>query len=234
MLNNYNRIARLYPAILCSIPIFAFNYFLLNVHTAEFFGSLEGVKWTGGITISIVLTFLLAQASRFIGKELFEKTHFNDELHMPTTELLLHSDSTYSIDHKGKLHAKILSDFGIRIFSPTQEVNDITGARKAIVESTGMIRGMVKDGRLILQHNREYGFVRNLIGGSVIAVFVSIVDLFIFGHFFPNMLAYYISLFLAIAYTLIMIIGKPLMSRYGRLYAKVLVQEYLGFQLPKA
>lgn len=230
MLNNYSRVARLYPAVLCSIPIFALNYFFLNVHTADFFGSLEGIKWAGGITISLVLTYLLAQVSRFIGKELFEKKHFNDELHMPTTELLLHSDSTYTVDLKGKLHAKIFSDFGIKIYSPDQEASNILGARKAIVESVGMIRAKVKDGRLILQHNREYGFVRNLIGGSIIAVFISILDLFIFGHFFQNMLAYYISLSLAVAYTFIVIIGKPLMSRYGRLYAKVLIQEYLGFQ----
>lgn len=227
MLNKYTRTARIYPAIICSIPIFVLNYFLLSSYTADFFASLEGIKWVGGITLSVALTFLLAQAGRFVGKELFEKIHFKDELYMPTTEFLLHSDTTYSAEHKNRLHSKILAEFSIKIHSPEQEGKDIIAARRTIVESVSMIRGKVKNGQLLLQHNIEYGFARNLIGGSLLALYISIFNLYVFGFFFPNQLGFYLSLFVGIAYLLIVAIGRYLMGRYGVRYAKVLVQEYL-------
>lgn len=227
MLNKYTRTARIYPAIICSAPIFVLNYFLLNLYTEDFFPSLKGIKWVGGITLSAALTFLFSQIGRFIGKEFFEKVHFKDELYMPTTEFLLHSDNTYSPEHKSKVHTKVLNDFGIQIYSFEQENDDITSARRTIVECVSMIRGKVKNGQLLLQHNIEYGFVRNLVGGSLLALYCSIANLYIFGFFFKNKLAFGLSLFLAIAYLLLVIAGKYLIGRYGVHYAKVLIQEYL-------
>ncbi|MES2471069.1 MAG: hypothetical protein V4526_02450 [Patescibacteria group bacterium] len=203
------------------------NYFLLSSYTADFFASLEGIRWVGGITISVALTFLLAQAGRFVGKELFEKIHFKDELYMPTTEFLLHSDTTYSPEHKDRLHSKILAEFAIQIHSPEQEDTDIMAARRTLVESVSMIRGKVKNGQLLLQHNIEYGFARNLIGGSLLALYVSIFNLYVFGFFFPNQLGFYLSLSVGMIYLLIVIIGRYLIGRYGVRYAKVLIQEYL-------
>lgn len=227
MLDKYNRTARIYPAIICSVPIFILNYFLLNFYAADFFASVEGVKWVGGITLSVALTFLLAQAGRFIGKELFEKIHFKDELYIPTTEFLLHADTTYSPEHKCKVHAKVLSDFGIKIRSFEEENKDIVAARRIIVESVSMIRGKVKNGHLLFQHNIEYGFVRNLIGGSLLALYISIFNLYIFGFFFPNQLGFYLSLFTVFIYLFFVVIGRYLIGRYGARYAKILIQEYL-------
>lgn len=227
MLNKYTRTARIYPAIICSIPIFVLNYFLLSSYTADFFASLEEIKWVGGITLSVALTFLLAQAGRFVGKELFERIHFKDELYMPTTEFLLHSNTTYSLEHKSRLHSKILNDFGITIYSPEKEESDHISARKIIVESVSMIRGKVKNGQLLLQHNIEYGFMRNLIGGSLVALYISIFNIYVFGFFFPNQLGFYLSMGMALAYLLVVGIGRYLIGRYGIRYAKVLIQEYL-------
>jgi hypothetical protein len=227
MLNKYNRTARIYPAIICSVPIFLLNYFLLHSYTAGFFASLESVKWVGGITISVALTFLIAQAGRFVGKELFERIHFKDEYYMPTTEFLLHSDITYSPEHKSKIHSKVLNDFGIQIYSIEQESSDITSARRIIVESISMIRGKVKNGQLLLQHNIEYGFVRNLVGGSLLALYISIANLYILGLLAPNQIGFFLSMFTAIIYLFIVIIGRYLIRRYGVRYAKILIQEYL-------
>jgi len=227
MLSKYNITARIYPAIICSVPIFVLNYFLLNLYTADFLSSMEGVKWAGGITLSVALTFLLAQAGRFVGKEIFEKIYFRDELYMPTTELLLHSDTTYSPEHKIKVSTKVLNDFGIQICSFEQENQDIIFARRIIAESVSMIRGKVKNGRLLLQHNIEYGFIRNLIGGSLLALYISILNLYIFGFFFPNQLGFYLSLSVGSIYLFFVVVGRYLIARYGSRYAKILIQEYL-------
>lgn len=227
MPDSYTINARVFPAALSAIPIFVLNYFFLHSYVGNFLESLLGIKWMGEITISLILTYFLAETGRFIAKELYEKIHFKDELSMPSTNFLLHSDSTYTAEHKKKIHSKIFSDFGIQVCSVQEEMGDGQKARKTIVECVSMIRGKVKDGRLILNHNIQYGFARNLIGGSVIAVFVSIINLYIFGYFIPNMTAFWISLFLALAYLAVISIGKTIMSKYGMRYAKVLFQEYL-------
>lgn len=227
MFSKYNITARIYPAIICSIPIFVLNYFLLSNYTSGLINSLEKIKWIGGITFSVALTFLLAQLGRFIGKELFEKTHFNDELRMPTTNILLHSNSLYSPEHTDRIHSKILVDFGIQVFSAKQEEKDVAAARRTIAESVSMIRAKVGNGQLLLQHNTEYGFARNLVGGSVPALYMSVVNLYIFGVIFPNSTAYFISIFTSIAYFLLVLMGKQIIDRYGMSYAKILVQEYL-------
>ncbi len=227
MVNKYNITARVYPAIICSLPIFVLNYFLLHAHTGYFFASLEGVKWAGGITISVALTFLLAQIGRFIGKELFEKIHYKDEYSMPATEFLLHSNNIYSPEHKRKIHTEIFADFGMQICSFEEENLDIQSARRTIIECVSMIRGKVKNGQLLLQHNIEYGFVRNLVGGSLMALYISVANLYILGFLFPNRIGFFLSLFTSIIYLFIVMIGRFLIERYGVRYAKILIQEYL-------
>lgn len=228
MFNKYTRIARVYPAILCSIPIFTLNFFLLSKYTSDFFKSIEIIKLTGGITLSVALTFLLAHIGRFIGKELFEKIHFNNESSMPTTKMLMHSNSEYSVDFKNKIHSKIFIDFGMKISHLEDELKNKDEATKIIAESVSMIRAKVGKGKLLFQHNIEYGFARNLIGGSVPAIFLSIINSFIFGLIVKNYLAYNISISLSLIYFIIIFFGRSIIERYGNRYAKILIQEYLS------
>lgn len=227
MFGEYNRVARIYPAIISAVPIFVLNYFLLQGYTSGFIISLEKIEWIGGVTISVAFVFLFAQIGRFIGKELFEKAYFKDELYMPTTNFLLHSDSTYSPEHTSRLHKKILNDFGIHVYTIAQENQNTTSARRIVVESVSMIRGKVKNGQLLLQHNIEYGFVRNLIGGSLPALFFSIVNIYIFGFLFQNKTAFVLSIFTTVFYFLLIAFSKYLVKQYGVRYAKILIQEYL-------
>lgn len=99
--------------------------------------------------------------------------------------------------------------------------------RKRIVECVGLIRSKVKDGRLVLQHNTEYGFVRNLVGGSTIAALISVVNVVIFVYFHPDSVALTLSIVLAVIYLFIASLGKYLIRRYGYRYSKVLIQEYV-------
>ena len=227
-MNKYNLVARVYPAILCSLPILLLNYFLLRYYTATISDSLAQVKWPGDVSITVVAMFMLAQAGRFIGKHLYEQTYFADELRMPTTDLLMHGDSSLSPEYKEQIRVKIHTEAGLTLHSQEKERLDHMAARRVIVDGVRHVRSKVKNGRLLLQHNIEYGFVRNMIGGSVIAAFISIGDLLVFGYFFPNQTAFVLSLVLATVYLALMCLGRPLMFRYGKTYAKVLFQEYLA------
>jgi len=95
-------------------------------------------------------------------------------------------------------------------------------------EAVALIRQRVKDGRLVLQHNIEYGFFRNLAGCSVIAVLVSILDVGIFYWVAPNVVALRMSIVMILLYLFPIIAAKHLMRAHGKRYARVLIQEYLA------
>ena len=99
-------------------------------------------------------------------------------------------------------------------------------ARRRIVEIVAQIRQKVRDGYLLLQHNIEYGFARNLIGGAPLGISVSIVCAF---YFYGDSRA--ITLFsvaLAFLWGLLLLLSKTIIGRFGVLYAKRLIQEYIG------
>ncbi len=221
--------ARLAPAIICSVPFFVLYLFFLNPLLGAFFQIFINVPWIGGVSTGIVFIFLLALVGRSISKDIFERQWFkSDETHMPTTSFLLHKDDEYSAEFKRIVHTRIKSDFGLEVFVISAEARDENGARKRLAEAVALIRQRVKNGRLVLQHNIEYGFFRNLIGCSVIAVLVTLLNILIFYSIAPNTLALWTSLVLLILYLLPIIFAKPMMATHGKRYARVLIQEYLS------
>lgn len=226
MFNEYNIRARFFPTIICSVPLLIFQFFFLNDELREFFNFLGQVRWLGNITISIVVFYLLSQINRFFGKDIFEKLYFSDELQMPTTTYLLYSDEKYSNEYKKKISEKIKSDFDFVLLSAESEKLDELEAKKRIVEAVGLIREKVGSGKLLLQHNIEYGFIRNLIGGAVIAFPISVLNsiLFYSGSWISFLVAIGFSLF----FGLLILFSKKLIFRKGELYARRLFSEYLN------
>jgi len=88
-----------------------------------------------------------------------------------------------------------------------------------------LIRQKVKDGRLLLNHNIEYGFARNLVGGSIIGFAMSLFDIFYFCD--KSNVLFYISIVLTMLFLSIFLLRKILMHNLGNQYAKRLFQEYL-------
>lgn len=224
--DKYSRTARIYPSIIILIPFLIFTIYCDIDGFKDIFDDLLKIKIIGNITINIALLYLLIQMNRFIGKFLFEKKLFKDELKMPTTNFLLFSDSQFSKEYKMKIRNEIMKDFKITLPNEQYELNNIEDTRKQIVEVVGLIRQKVKHGRLLLQHNIEYGFARNLIGGSALGLLMSIVDLIYF-KIHDNELLFYISLCLSFLFLLLLSIHKPIIKHLGNQYAKRLFQEYL-------
>jgi len=224
--DKYNRTARVYPSIIILIPFLLFTIYCNIDGLKDVFDDLLKVKIIGNITISIVLLYLLVQINRFFGKFLFEKNLFKDELKMPTTNFLLYSNSQFSREYKTKIRDRIYKDFKIKLPTAQEELDDTDNAKKLIVEAIGLIRQKVKNGRLLLQHNIEYGFVRNLIGGSILGLLMSLVDSFYF-YSQANKLLFGLSLGLLFCFAILLSIHKPIIKHLGNQYAKRLFQEYL-------
>ena len=78
-----------------------------------------------------------------------------------------------------------------------------------------------------MKYNIQYGFSRNLIGGSVIALLISIVDYVVFKYIQSQPFAMVLSIVFMIVYSVIILTSKFTMSYWGREYAHRLYTEYL-------
>lgn len=228
-MSKYTLLARFFPTLLCSIPFIIFQYFFLSTEILAFLNYLGGIKLVGNVTFTAIFIYFLSQVNRFLGKELFEKRYFCDESYMPTTNFLLFSNGQYSNDYKTKIHEKIKKDFNISLCTEDEELKNETTARKKIVEAISLIRRRLGNGQLLLQHNIEYGFVRNFIGGSIIGLVFSITNTFLAYWYHANAVLL-ISCAQGIIYFLAILLSKSLISRMGVLYAKILIQEYVSMK----
>ena len=226
--DTYALKARIMPTILTLyIPFFVFNYFYMNDELAKFFNALNEWKFISSLTIAGVLMFLFSQINRGISKAIFEKYYFQNEIKMPTTNYLLHSDQSYTHAHKVKIHSKIENDFHIKLPSQHEELENELLSREIIVEAMSLIRTELRGNKFLLQHNIEYGFARNLIGGSAVSVLITFLSILFFVFIQPVEIAVMINTVLLIVYSLLIFLGKWILNFYGERYAKTLFQEYL-------
>lgn len=225
--NTYYLKARLFPAIICAVPILSTYFFGFSEKTKSFIDFLQGFTWTGDVTISIALIFLMVQLNRFAAKELFQRLFFSDEIRMPTTNFLLYSDSFLAKDIKNKIRQKIHTDFDISLADENFEKENELEARKIIITAVSQIRNKTRGNSLLLQHNIEFGFMRNLIGGATLALVVALFNLYYFNQILFNDFAVKLNFVLFIIYLVPIIFSKMIVKRYGHYYAKVLFEQYL-------
>ncbi len=226
-ITGYALKARIAPAAITAlIPILVFNHFFVSEEFRKLVGDIMGLKIFSALTISGISIVFLAELSRMIGKQFFQMVMFEDELRMPTTELMLYSNSTYSAEYKARFRARILKDFSITLPTFEEERSNETEARKRIAEAVTAVRKKLHGNSFLLQHNIEYGAIRNSIGGACLAVFLSVLDALLFSYRLPNQFAANASVFLAILYFLWAAIGPWLVKAYGRNYARILFREF--------
>ncbi len=225
-IDKYFRIARIYPAIIILIPFLIFSIYCSLNNLKDIFDNVLRVKIIGTLTTSVVLFYLLIQINRFLGKFLFERYIFQNELEIPTTLFLLFSDGEFSNEYKIHIRNRIHSDFQINMPNEQDEAENIENTKKRIVEAVGLIRQKVKNGRLLLQHNIEYGFARNLIGGSIVGTLMSIFDMYYFFRTNNNLIAW-VSFGLLFFFLCLLLLHRVIIVHLGNQYARRLFQEYL-------
>lgn len=225
----YNLKARVLPTIITALfPTIIFNYFYTSEEFAKFVGYILGIKLLSLVGLSYVFLIFLSQLTRMIAKGIFESHFFNNELSMPTTIFMLFKDATYSDDYKIKFRKKVSSDFGFDLSNKDQEKIDEEDARRKIVESMAFIRKKLQKNTFLLQHNIEYGFMRNAIGGAVIGLILCFGNIYFFKEVVENGLAVNLSIFLTVLYGLLLVFSKLILNVYGKSYAKILFREYMG------
>jgi len=227
--DTYTLKGRIVPAFFSIIlPIMTFNHFFISEEFSKAVGEILGAKLISNLTISTICLYFLSEFGRLIGKNVFERIYFKDELRMPTTNFMLFSDKTYSDDYKLKIRDKVKADFNIILPNGKDEKENEALARTKIVETMALIRKKLKGNKFLFQHNVEYGVMRNAIGGAVLGAFLSILNIIFFLLIVKVQMAVYISIGLFTIYSLLLAFSKVVIGFYGRNYAKILFREYMG------
>ncbi|KRD06492.1 hypothetical protein ASE21_20265 [Flavobacterium sp. Root901] len=227
-MNQYFVRARLFPTILTAIPIIIFINYVLN---KELYSSLNQIYTIlpslAGFGISAAVIFLSIQINRIVSKELFQRIYFKEEIEMPTTKMLLWQDSKIDKNTKSKIRKKINEKFQIKLKNETEESSEIEESKKQIVFAVSQIRNLLRGNTFLFRHNIEYGFIRNLIGGSLIALIISIVIL-IYSYITKDNTLKITSVILVAIYTFPVIFSKFIIKKFGNYYAKTLYEQFLS------
>ena len=222
MADKYEVHAQYVPAIIysASFALIAF-YFLAQIPT-DIWGTI--LKFgVGGTTMTFALYQLAKHSGRFLGVRLQELV-FQEGRDLPTTRFLLDSDPNYTPDCKAEIIAKIKDKFGADL---TGRTADTSANRQRIHEIIGQIRKKYIKAEMVLRRNIQYGFWRNLAGGSAIAVVVSVAAIILSLATQMSVALEISSIFLG-AYILVGVFSFFAMKLCAKYYALALYDELLS------
>ena len=177
--DDYTKYARVLPAIMAMIlpciSTISFVYHLPGVN--QFMAKELNLMWNTLILIlpcSLIygaIGYSSRELFRSISKIIFQYQLFGeDETKMPTTDLLLLSKSPFSESYIKKIRQKVYDDFKIKIRGKINELEE----RKEIANVVQLIRNVTRNDKILLQYNLQFGFLRNLMGGLVAAIVITI------------------------------------------------------------
>jgi hypothetical protein len=170
----YERPARLYPALLALLPLFAMVMLIYGPKATALAGAVTVAVSCGGLYLT---TDLCRELGRRQEEELFHELGAR-----PTTQLLRHRDVTIEAVTKRRYHAFLSSKINEGFPNQDQETKDPASA-DAIYQSG--VRWLLNHSRpednkkfdLILKENVAYGFRRNALGIKPLGLVVSVGSL---------------------------------------------------------
>jgi len=225
--DQYEIKARIIPAVITTmLPLFLFNYFLVNPGLQKLFSALSDWKIVSGVTTSLILLYFIVEINRSLSKFLFERYYFEGNEKLPTTLFLLFQNTTFSDDFKTRIRSKIENDFQIKLLGKNEEESNHSLAVKLISEAVAKIRNKMRGDSFIKQANIRYGLFRNLVGGCVIGLLLSAANVAYLHYSDAANWALILNILLGGFYLLSLLLSKWLMRSHGESYAKTLLENY--------
>ena len=226
-LDRYYLLARLIPALLTSIPALILYHALLMPKLEVLFSHMQLLTQGTGISFSIALVFLWVQLSKLTGRSIFQKLIFQDELQMPTTNFLLYTNTFFTPETKRKIRQKVEDHYQLRLYDFKKERQQELNARKQICLAVSQIREELRQNKMLLRHNIDYGFFKSLISGSLLASGLSLCG-WLLSKFIPALLPFSeLLLILGLLYFIPVLFCRSIMEHFGHYYSKVLYEQFL-------
>lgn len=157
--DQYERKARLYPALLCIFPLMA----AVSISYPAIFTKLSGLA---ALAVAIGLLQFISSLARDRGKAM-EKDLFEKWGGIPSVVIMRYSDNSIPYPAKIKYHGILSKKSGIQ--APTQDFEEKQPqqADDIYLSWSDFLRGKTRDTKkysLVFKENINYGFRRNLLG----------------------------------------------------------------------
>jgi hypothetical protein len=167
----YDRQARLYPALLCLLPLMALIALLYGTNASALTGVISIAVSCGGL-------LLMTNICREMGKRLEDKL-YRKWGGKPTTQLLRHRDGIIDSITKRRYHAFLGAKLNFAFPDADFEKNDPAKADEAyqsgarwLLDHTRPDEGKKFD--LLFRDNITYGFRRNALGVRPLGIIIAI------------------------------------------------------------
>jgi hypothetical protein len=170
----YDRQARLYPALLCLLPLLALVALLYAPNVSALTGVVTHAVSCGGL-------FLMTNICREMGKRLEDRL-FREWGGKPTTQLLRHRDGVIDSVTKRRYHAFLAAKINTAFSDAEQEKSDPARADEAYQSGARWLLDHTRpDCRkkfdLLFRDNVTYGFRRNALGARPLGIVIAIACL---------------------------------------------------------
>jgi hypothetical protein len=212
--------ARLIPAIIVSLPFWFLLYGLNQIpQVANVFSSIQGMKFVGNITISVVFQYGWAMLVREVGKH-YEEKYFERQLRFPSVYFLMRPSDTFSEEFKQKIRDKTQAEFGLML------PKGVPGDEKLASDIAKLILEKVRYTKEVNRHNTWYGFYRNLFAGGILGLLLSIA-MIIVGVIKHQSYSIWIGTTFAGIYLVIFLLKRRVIVRNGEQFARQMYYSYL-------
>jgi len=166
----YDRQARLYPALLCLLPLLALIALLYAPNASALTGVVTIAVSCGGL-------FLMTNISREMGKRLEDRL-YREWGGKPTTQLLRHRDGIIDSVTKRRYHAFLSTKLNFTFPDAEQEKSDPAKADEAYQSGARWLLDHTRpdDGKkvdLLFRDNVTYGFRRNALGSRPLGILIA-------------------------------------------------------------
>lgn len=222
--DEYEIRARIYPALIASLPLVALFY-------AAAPGAKSGLGVGAGTLLECAVLYFLARIARDRGSRvqpcLYERWDGK-----PTTRLLRHRDATIDPITKARYKSSLSRMTGVDFPSAATELQnpvEADDAYESCVRALLEQRRDLRKYRLIFSENCNYGFARNLLGIRSLGISLSLISLatggamfLFFGSSIPILVSFTVSA--AILCFLLVYVNEGMVKRSGEAYATALLR----------
>lgn len=220
----YNIRARYLPTLLTVPPLCLFMYQILNYFDFDVFYNngwvLKFTYYTGLLSAS---SYLMLLFNRNVSKTLFERGN------LMTTTMLSNFNNDIDPNTKQKIKSKVKYLYDLDVPSLEFEKTDKKNADKQNAIIVSQIRNSLRGNHILFQRNIEYGFSRNLRGGSVISLLISLI-LIVFTRLNSDYIFLKLSLLSMIIYLIVFAIASYMQKSTSKYYSNTLFEQFLSFE----
>jgi len=228
-IDSYTILARFFPSIISILPLIILYFYLQKYkESINLINFIFTFKIWENVTIAVIIIYFLSQLIRITSKY-FEKKIFLSNKGFPTTYFLTYNDSTFSSEFKDAFRRNVKNILNYKMLDENEEKENPDLANKLISESINQIIVLIGERKLVKYHNIWYGFIRNLIGGSVYGIIFSLFTLIIFLKYFNTMIAISGVLLLFLIYFILFLFKNKLITVVAEDYAKKLLAEFMVY-----